>query len=125
MPQDVRDRLAQHRRECLVGGGRKQRARIAGPDLRAQRAQDLAGLAQLAGQRQSRALPRRGDASAVHIHNHDDETFLLLDGAMTVWCGPPKRAGCDAEPALTSRFAKICAMLHAIDDPLGCRAHQE
>jgi quercetin dioxygenase-like cupin family protein len=31
--------------------------------------------------------PRRGDASPVHIHHHDDEVFLLLDGAMTVWVG--------------------------------------
>jgi quercetin dioxygenase-like cupin family protein len=28
---------------------------------------------------------RRGDASPVHIHHHDDEAFLLLDGQMTVW----------------------------------------
>jgi len=31
--------------------------------------------------------PRRGDASPVHIHHHDDEVFLLLEGAMTVWAG--------------------------------------
>jgi quercetin dioxygenase-like cupin family protein len=31
--------------------------------------------------------PRRGDASPVHIHGHDDEVFLLLEGAMTVWVG--------------------------------------
>lgn len=31
--------------------------------------------------------PRRGDASPVHIHHHDDEVFLLLEGAMTVWVG--------------------------------------
>jgi uncharacterized RmlC-like cupin family protein len=30
---------------------------------------------------------RRGDASPVHIHHHDDEVFLLLEGAMTVWVG--------------------------------------
>lgn len=30
---------------------------------------------------------RRGDASPVHVHRHDDEVFLLLDGAMTVWVG--------------------------------------
>lgn len=29
----------------------------------------------------------RGDASPVHIHSRDDEAFLLLDGAMTVWAG--------------------------------------
>lgn len=29
----------------------------------------------------------RGDASPVHIHTHDDEAFLLLEGAMTVWVG--------------------------------------
>ena len=30
---------------------------------------------------------RRGDASPVHIHSRDDEAFLLLDGAMTIWAG--------------------------------------
>lgn len=30
---------------------------------------------------------RRGDASPVHVHHHDDEAFLLLDGQMTVWVG--------------------------------------
>jgi len=30
---------------------------------------------------------RRGDASPVHVHGRDDEAFLLLDGAMTVWVG--------------------------------------
>jgi quercetin dioxygenase-like cupin family protein len=30
---------------------------------------------------------RRGYASPVHIHSRDDEAFLLLDGAMTVWVG--------------------------------------
>jgi quercetin dioxygenase-like cupin family protein len=30
---------------------------------------------------------RRGSASPVHIHGRDDEAFLLLDGAMTVWVG--------------------------------------
>lgn len=30
---------------------------------------------------------RRGDASPVHVHSRDDEAFLLLDGAMTVWVG--------------------------------------
>ena len=30
---------------------------------------------------------RRGDASPVHVHSHDDEAFLLLDGEMTVWVG--------------------------------------
>jgi quercetin dioxygenase-like cupin family protein len=34
---------------------------------------------------------RRGDASPVHIHSHDDEAFLLLEGAVTVWVGD-KRA---------------------------------
>jgi quercetin dioxygenase-like cupin family protein len=29
----------------------------------------------------------RGDASPVHTHTSDDEAFLLLDGAMTVWVG--------------------------------------
>ncbi|HVC69264.1 MAG TPA: cupin domain-containing protein [Acidimicrobiales bacterium] len=29
----------------------------------------------------------RGDASPVHVHTHDDEAFLLLEGAMTVWVG--------------------------------------
>ena len=30
---------------------------------------------------------RRGHASPVHVHSRDDEAFLLLDGAMTVWVG--------------------------------------
>ena len=30
---------------------------------------------------------RHGDASPVHVHSRDDEAFLLLDGAMTVWAG--------------------------------------
>ena len=30
---------------------------------------------------------RHGDASPVHVHNRDDEAFLLLDGQMTVWVG--------------------------------------
>jgi quercetin dioxygenase-like cupin family protein len=30
---------------------------------------------------------RRGHASPVHVHSQDDEAFLLLDGAMTVWVG--------------------------------------
>lgn len=34
---------------------------------------------------------RRGDASPVHIHSRDDEAFLLLEGAVTVWVGD-KRA---------------------------------
>lgn len=29
----------------------------------------------------------RGDASPVHVHTSDDEAFLLLEGAMTVWVG--------------------------------------
>jgi len=32
-------------------------------------------------------LSRLGDASPVHIHHHDDEVFLLLEWAMTVWAG--------------------------------------
>jgi quercetin dioxygenase-like cupin family protein len=34
---------------------------------------------------------RRGDASPVHIHSRDDEAFLLLDGAMTIWVGDQRR----------------------------------
>jgi quercetin dioxygenase-like cupin family protein len=34
---------------------------------------------------------RRGDASPVHVHSLDDEAFLLLDGAMTVWVGDQRR----------------------------------
>ena len=30
---------------------------------------------------------RGGSASPVHVHRHDDEAFLLLDGEMTVWVG--------------------------------------
>jgi len=33
------------------------------------------------------ARAQRGDASPVHVHSRDDEAFLLLDGAMTVWVG--------------------------------------
>lgn len=33
------------------------------------------------------AHARRRDASPVHVHSRDDEAFLLLDGAMTVWVG--------------------------------------
>ena len=33
------------------------------------------------------ATAGRGDASPVHSHTRDDEAFLLLDGAMTVWVG--------------------------------------
>jgi quercetin dioxygenase-like cupin family protein len=29
----------------------------------------------------------RGDASPVHAHTRDDEAFLVLEGAMTVWVG--------------------------------------
>jgi mannose-6-phosphate isomerase-like protein (cupin superfamily) len=28
-----------------------------------------------------------GDGSPLHIHYHEDETFWILDGAMTVWIG--------------------------------------
>src|SRR5947207_10413435 len=33
------------------------------------------------------AHTRRCDATPVHVHSRDDEAFLLLDGAMTVWVG--------------------------------------
>ena len=33
------------------------------------------------------ARAQRGDASPVHIHSRDDEAFLLLEGALTVWVG--------------------------------------
>jgi quercetin dioxygenase-like cupin family protein len=33
------------------------------------------------------ARAQRGDASPVHVHSREDEAFLLLDGAMTVWVG--------------------------------------
>lgn len=33
------------------------------------------------------AHARRGDATPVHVHSRDDEAFLLLHGAMTVWAG--------------------------------------
>jgi len=33
------------------------------------------------------ARAKRGDASPVHVHSRDDEAFLLIDGAMTVWAG--------------------------------------
>jgi quercetin dioxygenase-like cupin family protein len=28
-----------------------------------------------------------GDGSPLHIHHHEDETFWMLDGTMTVWIG--------------------------------------
>jgi quercetin dioxygenase-like cupin family protein len=34
---------------------------------------------------------RCGDASPVHVHSRDDEAFLLLDGAMTVWVGEQRQ----------------------------------
>jgi quercetin dioxygenase-like cupin family protein len=29
----------------------------------------------------------RGDASPVHVHNHEDEALIVLKGLMTVWVG--------------------------------------
>ena len=45
---------------------------------------------------------RRGDASPVHVHHHDDEAFLLLDGQMTVWVG-------DAAPHPAARRDRVPA----------------
>ncbi len=30
---------------------------------------------------------QRGDASPVHVHSNEDETFVVLEGGMTVWVG--------------------------------------
>ena len=30
---------------------------------------------------------QRGDASPVHMHSNEDETFIVLEGGMTVWVG--------------------------------------
>jgi quercetin dioxygenase-like cupin family protein len=32
-------------------------------------------------------LARRGDGSPVHVHDHEDETFLVLDGELRVFVG--------------------------------------
>jgi mannose-6-phosphate isomerase-like protein (cupin superfamily) len=43
---------------------------------------------------------RRGDAaSPIHVHGRDDEAFLLLDGAMTVWVGGQRRGSCHRMPS--------------------------
>jgi quercetin dioxygenase-like cupin family protein len=33
----------------------------------------------------------RGNAVPVHVHQREDEIFLLLDGALTVWAGDQRR----------------------------------
>ncbi len=30
---------------------------------------------------------QRGDASPVHVHSNEDETFLVVEGGLTVWVG--------------------------------------
>ena len=30
---------------------------------------------------------REGDVLSVHVHERDDESFLILDGTLTVWVG--------------------------------------
>ena len=35
----------------------------------------------------TRADGRQGDAAPVHVHEREDESFLILDGTMTVWVG--------------------------------------
>lgn len=30
---------------------------------------------------------QRGDASPVHVHSNEDETFAVIEGGMTVWAG--------------------------------------
>lgn len=32
-----------------------------------------------------------GDAAPVHLHGHEDEVFILLEGSMTVWVGDERR----------------------------------
>lgn len=32
-----------------------------------------------------------GDAAPVHMHGHEDEVFIVLDGTMTVWVGDQRR----------------------------------
>jgi mannose-6-phosphate isomerase-like protein (cupin superfamily) len=32
-----------------------------------------------------------GDAAPVHVHGHEDEVFIVLEGSMTVWVGDERR----------------------------------
>ncbi|HEX3622915.1 MAG TPA: cupin domain-containing protein [Acidimicrobiales bacterium] len=32
-----------------------------------------------------------GDAAPVHVHGHEDEVFLVLEGSLTVWVGDARR----------------------------------
>ena len=38
-----------------------------------------------------RSDTERGNAVPVHVHQREDEIFLLLDGALTVWAGDQRR----------------------------------
>src|SRR5580700_7458090 len=38
-----------------------------------------------------RSNTTRGSAVPVHVHQREDEIFLLLDGALTVWAGDQRR----------------------------------
>lgn len=33
-----------------------------------------------------------GDAAPIHVHGHEDEVFLVLEGSMIVWVGDERRA---------------------------------
>ena len=46
-------------------------------------------------------LARRGNASPVHVHDRDDETFFVLDGELRVFAGEEEHAaGPSADAAL-------------------------
>lgn len=32
-----------------------------------------------------------GDAAPVHVHGHEDEVFIVLEGSMTMWVGDERR----------------------------------
>jgi hypothetical protein len=62
-------------------------------------------------------LARRGNASPVHVHDRDDETFFVLDGELRVFAGeagqpaqaltlPPPPAGPPDFAALTQAAAR-------------------
>ncbi len=38
-----------------------------------------------------RADATLGDAAPVHVHSHEDEVFVVLEGSMTVWVGDERR----------------------------------
>jgi quercetin dioxygenase-like cupin family protein len=48
-------------------------------------------------------LARRGDASPVHLHDRDDETFLVLDGELRVLVGGEEHAAGPGTAAVLPR----------------------